>query len=537
MSASALIEATPDLILLVRRDGIVLGCGGGSGVAKLRPRDECIGKRVESLWPEPIAALIKRAVRKAIELRSPSETRFEQLRAEYELRAVAQGPDRATCVIRALTHSPLEATGEYRAPRLDRRGFLQRFKESLATAALRESPISLAAIHIDSVADVAHALTASVSEQILSAAIARLQSLSSGNAPEAPWYLGQLSETLLALVLETADRDVIANCVEGVCASLREPVLAAGAEFHLSPHAGVAILGEDASSPNALLDHARTAAAEARRRGSDRVQFFSDALRVNSLARLDLARELREAIEKREIQLRYVGRYDLETGRLMSWVGYLRWLHPLRGEIRPAQFLKLAATTGLATALSRAALACLREDCRRLGLLEAPDASVSFGALRHHVLHEDFVADIERFVAEGGVPAERLELRIAEKTLIAREPAQFQSLRRLDLRLVVDEVARGVGSLDWLARTSPWGLQLDRAWVAALCTDEVARKVCRAGIAVAQALGVTPIATGVDNPALRAELLDLGCRYGSGDFYEVSHSGAQPGELPGCASV
>ena len=537
VSAEVLIEALPDLILLVRRDGLLLGCGGGSGVSRLRPPDDGIGKPLECFWPEPLAGLIRRAVRKAIELRAPSEARFEELRVEYELCAVARGPDRATCVIRALTRSPLEATGEYRAMHLDRRGFMQRFKQSLSIAALREYSIAVAVIHIDGIADVAQAMTSSLSEQILSAAIVRLGSLPSGVEATPRWYLGQLSETVLALVLESANRDAIECCVGSVCASLREPILTAGTGFHLSPRAGVAILGEDASSPKTLLEHARTAASEARRCGSDRIQFFSDALRVKSLARLDLARELREAIEGNDIQLRYVGRYNLETGRLTSWVGYLRWLHPLRGEIRPTEFLKVAETTGLATALSRAALARLPEDFIRLRLKDTPDASISFGALRHHVLHEDFAADIERFLAQGAVPAERLELRIAEKTLIARDPAQLGALRRLNLRLVVDEVGRGMGSLDWLARAPLWGLQLDRAWVAALGDTEVAHKVCRAGIAVAKALGVTPIATGVDNPALREELLELGCRYGSGDLYEARSWSEQPELAPGCASV
>ena len=539
VSADALIEAMPDLLLLVRRDGLLLGCGGGggSGVAWLRPQDNCIGQPLESFWPEHLAGLIKRAVRKAIDLRAPSEARFEELRVTYELCAVARGPDRAACVIRPLTRSPLEATGEHRAMHLDRRGFLQRFKQSLSIASLRECSIAVAVISIDGIADVAQAMTASLSEQLSSAAIVRLGTLPSDDAEAPGWYLGQLSETLLALVVESANRDAIEHCVSRVCANLREPLKLGGTEFHLSPHAGIAILGQDASSPKTLLEHARTAAFEARRSGSDRIHFFSDTLRLKSLARLDLARELREAIDNGDIQLRYVGRYNLQNGRLMSWVGYLRWLHPLRGEIRPAEFLKVAETTGHALALSRAGLARLREDVVRLRLLQAPDVSISFGALRHHVLHENFRTDIERFLAEGSVPAERLELRIAEKTLIARDPAQFDSLRRLEIRLVVDEVGRGMGSLDWLARAPLWGLQLDRAWVSALGNAEVARKVCRAGIAVAKALGVTPIATGVDSSKLRDELLELGCCYGSGDFYETKDRSAQPELMPGCVSV
>src|SRR2546429_2568999 len=76
-----------------------------------------------------------------------------------------------------------------------------------------------------------------------------------------------------------------------------------------------------------------------------------------------------------------------------------------------------------------------------------------------------------------------------------------------------------MGSLDLLARAAIWGLQLDRAWVTALRSDAVARKVCHAGIGMATALGVTPIATGVDDPEQREALLALGCRLGSGDLF------------------
>jgi EAL domain-containing protein (putative c-di-GMP-specific phosphodiesterase class I) len=242
-------------------------------------------------------------------------------------------------------------------------------------------------------------------------------------------------------------------------------------------------------------------------------------LRLESLARLDIARELHDAIENRDIRLRYVGRHDLTTGRLVTWVGYLRWVHPLRGEIRPVEFLRVAEATGLATALSRAVLGCLREDFAALEPQSDTDVRISFGALRHHILHEDFVSDIERFLAEGPLPAARLELRVSEKALIAREPGDFNALQRLGVRLVVDEVGRGMGSLDWLARAPIWGLQLDRAWTTALRSDEVALKVCRAGIAVATALGLTPIATGVDDHDQRDALLALGCRHGTGDLY------------------
>jgi EAL domain-containing protein (putative c-di-GMP-specific phosphodiesterase class I)/GGDEF domain-containing protein len=540
MARDTLIEALPDLVVLLRRDGIVLAHGGGHDVAALKPPPECKGERLERLWPEPIATLLKQLTRKALAHRMAIGETFQHQGRDYEARVSARGPDRAICVIRAAQPDMRDDTsdsGERPQPHLDRRGFLRRFRESVSRAALREAPIAVAVIHVEGISDIAGVLAVATAEQVMSTAIRRLPPEAGESGP--PWYLGQLGESLLALVLETSDREAIDACVSRVCASLREPIDSGGAEFHVTPYAGVAILGQDASSARMLLDNARAAASDARRSCSNAVRFFSDTVRLRALARLDLTRELRAAIERGDFRLRYIGRHDLASGRLVTHVGYLRWHHELRGEIRPAEFLRVAETTGLAVALSRMLLMRLREDCLALATREHPDVRISFGPLRHHVLHEEFAEDIRRFLAAAGVPAERLELRIAEKTFIAQEPAQLVAIERLGARLVVDEVGRGLASLDWLARAPIWGLQLDRAWVTQLRTDAVARKVCGAGIGVARALGLTPIATGVDDGAQRDALLALGCRYGSGDLYTdaATASGSAQGSSDAAASA
>jgi EAL domain-containing protein (putative c-di-GMP-specific phosphodiesterase class I) len=104
---------------------------------------------------------------------------------------------------------------------------------------------------------------------------------------------------------------------------------------------------------------------------------------------------------------------------LAAWVGYVRWEHPLRGDIRPAEILRVAQTTGLATSLSRSVLAHVASDFAALSAGAQTDVRISLGALRDHVLHEDFIADLHAFLEQGGLPPERLELRIAEKLLVA----------------------------------------------------------------------------------------------------------------------
>jgi predicted signal transduction protein with EAL and GGDEF domain len=533
--AEPLLEALPDLIVLVRREGTVMACGGGDGVGRLKPAAPN-GERLDCIWPAPVAELLKQLIRKAIATRAPAEARFQDEGREFEARVSAQGPERAICVIRPLLvaapEDSLDLTDERPRPQLDRRGFLKRLKESVAVAALREKPMAVAVIHVDGIADIGQVIAAEIAEQVMSVAILRLPSLDPArdDEPARPWwYLGQLSESLLAVVLESADREAIEVCVAALCASLRAPVHIGDTEFHLTPFAGVAILGLDSSSPRTLLDQARAAATEARRAGSTGLRFFTDTLKLRSLARIDIARELRDAIASRDIGLRYTGRHDLHTGRLVTWVSYVRWRHPLRGEIRPVEFLKVAEATGLATLLSRAALVSLREDYAAHASGWDADVRVSFGPLRHHVLHKQFIDDMVEFLDAGVIPPERLELRIAEKTFIARPPTDFDILARLGVRLVIDEVGRGMASLDWLARGRIWGLQLDRAWVTAFQSDAAALKVCSAGIAMASALGLIPIATGVDEQSLRDALLALGCHQGTGDLYTVAFPQADTG--------
>ena len=528
----SLSDALPDLVVMVQRDGVILSHMGGRGVAALAVPRGAVGLRLGAIFPESIAACIKQAVRRAIAQRATLDTSFTVAELRYEMRTAAQGPDRALCVIRAAGAGGAGgaggATDEAGGPddlaqsRFDRRGFLRRFHDTLSEAVIQERPAALALIHLDGLADIERAFDAKISEQVLSSAILRLpQEVSHRkNDNELGEYLGQLSADILALVMASANRDAIETCVSRVCASLGEPVPIGDASFQLTPYAGVSILGQDGSSPRGLLDKARSACAEARRSNSSQVFFFSDSLRLRSLQRLDIAWEMRDAIANRDIRLRYGGRHELASGRLVAHVGYLKWTHRLRGELTPGEFLGVAETTGLASALSRALLAGLREDFAAMGATLPPDVRLSFGALRHHLLQDDFVDDIGRFLAEGGMPASRLELRIAERTFASMNASICQSLGKLGVQIVVDEVGRGfASSLDRLARAPIWGLQLDRAWTTALRADDVALKVCKAGISAAVALGLTPIATGVDDAAQRDALVALGCRHGSGDLF------------------
>jgi len=524
MSAS-LLQQLPELIVFVRRDGTLLHVEGGRGVPALRALGSWRQDVFEPAWPGQVAALLAQLARRAIADRGRSEARFNLGAELFEVRAAALGQDRCACMIRAATGTTAaerdrrvagDGTG---APAADRRGFLRRLREALASARLREQPLAVAVIQIEDITELGRVITPRICEQIVHGALQGLAALAADRpAGEPIWHLGQLKENQLALWIESADRERIEACVGRLCARLREPVRLGQAQFQLALHAGVAILGLDATTPQALVEHACVAAGEARRAAAARVFFFSDTLKLKSLARLDIARELRGAIDARQFRLHYRFRHELDSAQRTAWVGYITWRHPLRGAIAPAQFLPVAQSMGLGTALSRSVLHTLHEDFPRLA---AEDGAVrlSFGALRAHALDEGFVGDVRRAILDTALPAERLEIRLAESAAVSRDPSEFLPLRDLGVRLVADEMGRDLVPLPRLAGAPLWGLQLDRASASRLLQDALAQRVCGAVMGIARALGFTPLASGVDTRQHRDALLAIGCEQGTGDLY------------------
>jgi EAL domain-containing protein (putative c-di-GMP-specific phosphodiesterase class I) len=260
---------------------------------------------------------------------------------------------------------------------------------------------------------------------------------------------------------------------------------------------------------------------EARRSGGSSVQFYSDSLRVRSLARLDVGGELRRAIEEDKLSLRYAARYDLASGRQTAVHAYLRWLHPMRGEVAAAEFLAVAESTGLATLLSRWALRRFQRDMPSLRAAGAPGMKFSFGALRSHMLSGELVSDVENLFASGAVSPAEFELRISERALagLGNPGAVISPLVALGSAIAIDEFGRGFTSFPRLARLPARSLQLDRRLALAALADPVARKAAAAALAVALALDLVPMAAGLDSEPLFRLMQSLGCSEGLGDAF------------------
>ena len=521
------LDGLPDLVLVVRRDGTLLSHVGGQSVAALVPNGDAEGRQVAQWWPPDAAALLMQLCRKAIASRLFAESWFTLGELRLEIRATPLGADRLVCVIRpavvrehddeTVSGSVPDSTAHETSPHLDRRRFMPQLHEALALASLKERSAALLVFELCGIDDIS-GIDARLAKTMMKRIVMRLRS-SSFLPGAAGTDVGALGDSHLAVLLNTGDRVEIDEFASRLRASVQETVRVGSEDLQVDCFAGVSLLGRDATTAKELLNQAKIAAGEARRAAATRAYFFSDTMRLRPIARLDIARELQAAVRGQGLSMRYLGRHDLETGVLDALVGYVAWRHPMRGEVPPKEFLGVAAATGGTLSLSREMLRMFGCDVKRMISETAVTARFSFGPLRHHLLHEDFITDIEQFLDKGGISAERMEVRVDERSFAAIAPRIFESLHALKVRVTVDEVGRSLGSFTKLAGLPLWGMQLDRTFVEDLSSSVFASRLCRAGISVADALGLASIATGVDDETTRRLLREAGCRYGCGDIY------------------
>jgi predicted signal transduction protein with EAL and GGDEF domain len=524
----SLIEAVPDLVAFIGSDGTVLDHLGGSRAFPTGGSGALTGRRLDGIWPdEAVARAIRQLIRGVFATREPAEARFRDGGRSLEIRVRPHGRKRALLVVRdagapdpANLRDSADAAA-MTARRIERRGFLKRFQLSIADASLRSRPLAVCMIHLGGLQAIGQAFGFQVAERVSTLALDRLRE-SAAASGDAAWHVGQLGEGLLAGVIDDVlEPGSVRALAAGWCQALGEELRLGDATFTLSPHAGVAFLGPDANRPQILLEHARAAMLEARRSGATEVRCYSETMRLRPLAGLDREAELREAIESGHLHVAYAVRRALESGRLAAVEAEPRLRLPGRGELRGPQFLPLAQHSGLLQTIGRLVVERVLQDLPGLLPLLEPDTRISLSVTRQQLDTDRFEENLQRLQGPGGVPAGRLELRLAERTVAALQEPK----RRLDpmagtgAALVVAEYGRAFSSLARLAELPLEGLQLDRRIVSRLGLDPTAMAVCVAVRGVAHAFGLRASAAGADSPTTLASLQRAGFEEAAGGCF------------------
>jgi diguanylate cyclase (GGDEF)-like protein len=274
--------------------------------------------------------------------------------------------------------------------------------------------------------------------------------------------------------------------------------------------------------PEELLSDADAALYRAKERGRGRHEVFDAGLRARITSRLELEADLRRALEAGDqLSVVYQPFYHLPGGELAGVEALLRWNHPVRGAVSPAEFIPVAEDSGLIVELGEYVL---RTSCAEVGRWKAETA---FAGLRltvnvsaRQMMLSGMPGTVGAILRETGFPATSLGLEITEGLLLEDTPATLETLaalQRLGLRLMLDDFGTGYSSLGYLRRHPVDVLKIDRSFVHDLGEDGRGdAAIIQAIVGMAHALGMRVIGEGVETPGQLGRLVELGCDYAQG---------------------
>jgi diguanylate cyclase (GGDEF)-like protein len=310
---------------------------------------------------------------------------------------------------------------------------------------------------------------------------------------------------------------VAAEVAARLRAALAEPVRLEGMSFEIEASVGIALYPDDGSTVEVLLQRADVAMYLAKERRTGVETYVARADRY-SPARLSLLGDLRRGIDRGEFELHYQPKVFLATGQAAGMEALLRWRHPDRGLLGPAEFIPLAEQSYLMRELTAHVVQlALRQASawRRSGLVVQLSVNVS----RRDLLDAGLAATIERELAGHGLPPGVLLLEISERALnheAADIAGGLNALRTLGIELSVDDFMTGYCSVGRLKEMSIGEAKIDPSFVAAVASSPDTELIVRSAVHLLRGLGIRSVAEGVESPQVAASLQAMGCDVAQG---------------------
>jgi diguanylate cyclase (GGDEF)-like protein/PAS domain S-box-containing protein len=315
------------------------------------------------------------------------------------------------------------------------------------------------------------------------------------------------------------------NVGEKILRVVNAPYALSESSYRISTSIGAAVVSGGGAGVEDFLKRADMAMYKAKDAGKNTIRFFDPEMQAVIDARVELEADLRLAIERGEIVVRYQPQVDA-VGRVTGCEALARWEHPRRGRVGPDAFIGLAEETGLIVALGLGVLEIACAQLARWGRDPATahlTVAVNVSARQFH--HPDFVASVLAIVAQTGANPERLKLELTESLLLNDVDAVIEKMDAIcahGVRFSLDDFGTGYSSLYCLKRLPLYRLKIDKSFVSDILVDANDAAIAATIVALASHLRLQVIAEGVETDAQRDYLVELGCRAFQGFFVSAA---------------
>jgi diguanylate cyclase (GGDEF)-like protein/PAS domain S-box-containing protein len=317
---------------------------------------------------------------------------------------------------------------------------------------------------------------------------------------------------VLAVGLHDPAKDGLALS-DRIVADLSLPFDLDDREMFMTASVGIATYPNDGSDAEALVKHADTALYRAKQFGGNRVFAFTPDLHAAASARLELERDLRAAIDGHQLVVFYQPQFNTQSRQLIGMEALVRWQHPRRGLLSPADFLPLAEEIGLVTAVDQWVL---REAAAQTRAWQVPGhpLRVSVNLSARHFRGPDIAERVRVVLDETGLDPMLLELELTETTAMETAASALETLKRIKnigVSIAIDDFGTGYSSLSYLKRFPIDALKIDKAFVADVEARSDDSAIAVAIVAMARALKLRVVAEGVETSSQLQFLESLGC--------------------------
>ncbi len=324
--------------------------------------------------------------------------------------------------------------------------------------------------------------------------------------------------------MATNGKDAVAaanETAERICRTFSETPLSVDTrQQSITASLGIAAFPMECRTADEMLSSAHLALyrAKAERRGSYVV--FERSIRIELEVRARLEAELGHALERDEFELFYQPKVSLEDDSVVGAEALIRWQHPYRGLLAPAEFMHVVKTSSLSDRLARWVMQTACKQARQWQA-NGSDLSVAVNLAPSQLRSNDLVATIQAALKETGCAPSRLELEVTEDILVDDEKAVeiFRDIRNLGVHILLDDFGTGYASLSYLKKFPISGLKIDRSFVCHLRSDIDNAAIVSSTIGLSTLLGLSVVAEGIEDRGTANLLARMGCKQGQGYYF------------------
>lgn len=396
--------------------------------------------------------------------------------------------------------------------------FTDRTEQALASAQIHKRGCALLLLDLDHFKIINDSLGHNVGDQLLKLVAERLQSLFGPGVT-----LARLGGDEFAVLAESCPQVVQAAALaQRMLDVMKQPFIFDGHQLFVSASIGISLFPNDALSAEQLLRNADSALFKAKGVGRESYALYTEELTAHAQNRVEVASELRRALEQQELRVYYQPVHDLTGSRLVGLEALVRWQHPERGLVPPIEFIPIAERTGLIAEIDAWVM---DQACRQMCQWLADGLRLSFVAVNvssRLFARRELYEQVAQVLHDTGLDPAFLELEVTESAVMDDPEAaleQLHRLRELGLRLAIDDFGTGYSSLLRLKRLPVQKLKIDQGFVAGLPWDEDDMAIVRVVIALAKSMGMQVQAEGIEQVEQARFLLEQGCDLGQGYWF------------------